>query len=85
MSDVIAETPSGEPEGPSSEERRGFFARILLFFRQVIDELKKVVRPTRKELLRFTLVVLVFVVIMMGIVSLLDWVFGLAAFWAFSN
>ena len=57
-------------------ERRGFFARIALFFRQVISELKKVVTPTRKELLSYTIVVLVFVVIMMAIVTGLDLGFG---------
>ncbi len=56
--------------------RRSPFARISLFLRQVVDELKKVVTPTRKELLNFTLVVLVFVVIMMAIVSGLDLGFG---------
>lgn len=56
--------------------RRGPFARIALFLRQVIDELKKVVTPTRRELISYTLVVLVFVVVMMAIVSGLDLGFG---------
>ena len=60
-----------------SEQRRGPFGRLALFLRQVINELKKVVTPTRRELLNFTVVVLVFVVIMMGIVSGLD--FGFSA------
>ena len=49
-------------------ERRGPFGRFALFIRQVIAELRKVVTPTRKELVNFTLVVLVFVVIMMALV-----------------
>ena len=49
------------------------FARIALFIRQVITELKKVVTPTRKELFSYTAVVLVFVIIMMAIVCGLDW------------
>ena len=53
-------------------EKRGPFARLALFIRQVFAELRKVVTPTRKELLTFTGVVLVFVVIMMAIVSGLD-------------
>ncbi|AAT88317.1 preprotein translocase subunit SecE [Leifsonia xyli subsp. xyli] len=65
--------------------RRNPFARIALFIRQVIGELKKVVTPTRKELVSYTGVVLVFVVIMMALVSLLDWIFGLGLVWVFGN
>jgi preprotein translocase subunit SecE len=66
-------------------EKRGPFARFALFIRQVFLELRKVVTPTRRELLSYTGVVLVFVVIMMALVSLLDWVFGLAVVWVFGN
>lgn len=64
--------------------RRGLFARIALFVRQVVAELKKVVRPTRHELVRYTTVVLVFVAVVMAFVTVVDlgagslmgWVFG---------
>jgi len=56
-------------------EKRGPFGRISLFLRQVMNELSKVVTPTRRELITYTLVVLVFVIIMMAIVSGLDVVF----------
>ena len=49
---------------------------IGLFFRQVVSELKKVVRPTRNELLTYTSVVLVFVIAVMAYVSVLDYGFG---------
>lgn len=65
--------------------RRNPFARIALFVRQVIGELKKVVTPTRKELLSFTVVVLVFVVIMMALVWGLDQVFGWLVLWVFGT
>ena len=58
-------------------QRRGPFGRLALFIRQVIGELRKVVTPTRRELLSYTGVVLVFVVIMMALVSGLD--FGFSA------
>jgi preprotein translocase subunit SecE len=61
--------------------RRGPFAGIALFLRQVIVELKKVVTPTRKELFSYTAVVLVFVVIMMALTTGFDLVFG----WLVSN
>ncbi len=62
--------------GAAGVKKLGFFGRIALFFRQVIGELRKVVTPTRKELVKFTLVVLVFVVIVMAIVSGLDTAFS---------
>lgn len=68
-----------------SEQRRGPFGRMALFIRQVIGELKKVVTPTRRELVSFTVVVLVFVVIMMGIVSGLDFGFSALVNFLFGN
>ncbi|KQS14859.1 preprotein translocase subunit SecE [Curtobacterium sp. Leaf183] len=65
--------------------RRGPFAAIALFIRQVIGELRKVVTPTRKELFSYTGVVLVFVVVMMVLVSILDFVFGLGVGYVFGN
>ena len=59
------------------QARRGPFARIALFLRQVVAELRKVVTPTRRELVTYTAVVLGFVVVMMAIVYVLD--LGLSA------
>lgn len=61
--------------GAPREKKPNFFARIVIFIRQVIAELRKVVTPTRQELLKFTAVVLGFVVVMMAVVYGLDWVF----------
>ena len=58
------------------QARRGPFARIALFLRQVVAELKKVVTPTWRELVTYTGVVLGFVVVMMAIVYVLDIAFG---------
>jgi preprotein translocase subunit SecE len=57
-------------------EKRGPVGRFALFIRQVLNELGKVVTPTRRELITYTLVVLVFVIIMMSLVSAMDFVFG---------
>ena len=62
--------------GTTGGKKAGFFARIVVFIRQVIAELRKVVTPTRKELLKFTAVVLGFVVIMMALVYGLDYLFS---------
>jgi len=61
----------------------GFFARIALFVRQVIAELKKVVTPSRTELLKMVGVVLVFVLLVMLFVGLIDYLIGQGAFWLF--
>ena len=68
--DVARERP-----GSGGEAKRGLFARLALFVRQVVAELRKVIWPTRKELIAYTTVVIVFVLIMAGIVALLDYVF----------
>ena len=52
--------------------RRNIFSRIALFVRQVIAELKKVVRPSRADLVGYASAVLVFVGIVMAFVTLVD-------------
>jgi len=52
---------------------------MALFLRQVMDELRMVVTPTREELVRMTGVVLAFVVVMILLVMGLDWMFGTLA------
>ncbi|HOA86244.1 MAG: preprotein translocase subunit SecE [Microbacteriaceae bacterium] len=69
--DIVAASKTGRAKKPN------IFARIALFIRQVFAELRKVITPTRQELVKFTLVVLAFVVIMMGIVYGLDLLFAL--------
>lgn len=54
---------------------RNIFGRIALFFKQVVLELRKVTRPTYRELVNYTGVVLAFVAFVMLIISGLDWVF----------
>jgi len=72
------------PERGRPQQRGGLArlrpARIALFVRQVVAELRKVVYPTRQQLLTYTAVVLVFVGIMIAIVSVLDLAFGWAIF-----
>ena len=54
------------------------------FYRQVVAELRKVVWPTQEQLITYFIVVLVFVVVVMGIVSLLDLGFGKLVFAVFA-
>ena len=54
------------------------------FYRQVVAELRKVVWPTRQQLVTYFWVVLVFVVVVMTFGSLLDLGFGRAIFAIFA-
>jgi len=64
-------------------EKLGLFARVSLFYRQVVNELRKVVWPTRNQLTTYTAVVLVFVSFIIAVVSLLDLVLTKIVFWVF--
>jgi preprotein translocase subunit SecE len=75
----IVDEPSEDIVATAKRERaqrRGPFARIALFLRQVVGELRKVVTPTRRELINYTLIVLGFLVVMMLLVTGLDYGFG---------
>jgi preprotein translocase subunit SecE len=65
----------GKTVSVNSTERLGLVSRVSLFLRQVIFELKKVVWPTREQLITYTIVVIVFVTIMGLIIAALDFVF----------
>ncbi|MBU6279532.1 MAG: preprotein translocase subunit SecE [Actinomycetales bacterium] len=64
-----------ERDRSSGAGRKGPFSRLALFVRQVVAELRKVIWPTRKELIAYTIIVIVFVSIMAGIVAAYDYVF----------
>jgi preprotein translocase subunit SecE len=68
--DTRGET-AGKPGKPSGEKKAKRTSPAL-FYRQVVAELHKVIWPTRKDLISYTSVVLVFVLIMIAVVSGLD-------------
>ncbi len=69
----------------TTEGRVGIFGRIARFFREVVAELRKVIWPTRKELLTYATVVVVFVAVLMSIVALLDTGFAWAVLHVFGG
>jgi preprotein translocase subunit SecE len=79
-----ARAGTGDVE-PRREQRRRKPLSVIVFLKQVIEELKKVTTPTRKELISYTAVVLVFVIIMMAIVYALDWVFSFGVTYVFGT
>ncbi|MEO3927546.1 preprotein translocase subunit SecE [Plantactinospora sp. CA-294935] len=68
-----------------TEGRVGIFGRLARFFREVVAELRKVIWPTRKELLTYTAVVVVFVAVVLTIVAGLDYAFARGVLWVFGG
>jgi len=78
-------TDSKAVRGP--RERSGSEKRTspTVFYRQVVAELRKVVWPTRDQLVTYFIVVMVFVLVMIAYVSVLDLAFGKAVFAVFGD
>lgn len=85
----MTQTSDVEPAArPSSSGGRGgrrlaYPARVALFNRQVVSELRKVIWPTRNELVTYTIVSITFVTTMVAFVGLLDYVFTKVVFQLF--
>jgi preprotein translocase subunit SecE len=62
----------GNEMSENSEKELNIFQRVALFYRQVLNELRKVVWPSRNMLTTYTAVVLVFVTFVIAVVSLFD-------------
>jgi preprotein translocase subunit SecE len=91
-----APAPSGDGEGTAGKgratavrdgraTRASLPSRLVRFLREVVAELRKVIWPTRKQLVTYTIVVLVFVSFMVALVAGLDYVFGRAVLFLFGT
>jgi preprotein translocase subunit SecE len=81
-----AATPSSRGGRDAKVARRANpIARILTYVRQVVSELRKVIWPTRNELITYTTVVLVFVAVMMLVVAGFDFAFAQAVLAVFGK
>ncbi|ANW18645.1 preprotein translocase subunit SecE [Streptomyces clavuligerus] len=91
MTDAVGsiDTPDAEDEAPQKSRKggkrgkKGPLGRLALFYRQIIAELRKVVWPTRNQLTTYTTVVIIFVVIMIGLVTVIDYGFQEAVSYVF--
>ncbi|WP_405870094.1 MULTISPECIES: preprotein translocase subunit SecE [unclassified Streptomyces] len=93
MADAVGsiDTPDAQDEARETKKSRkggkrakkGPFKRLALFYRQIIAELRKVVWPTRNQLTTYTTVVIVFVVVMIGLVTVIDYGLSHAAKYVF--
>lgn len=79
-----------QTRGQSAERRSGSGATAkrdtntpALFLRQVVAELRKVIWPTRNELITYTAAALVFIIVLSAIVLSLDYGFTKLMFWFF--
>ncbi|WP_328671510.1 preprotein translocase subunit SecE [Streptomyces sp. NBC_00322] len=94
MTDAVGsiDMPDADDEAPESKKKsrkggkrgkKGPLGRLALFYRQIIAELRKVVWPTRNQLSTYTTVVIVFVVVMIGLVTVIDYGFQEAVKYVF--
>ncbi|MDP3972764.1 MAG: preprotein translocase subunit SecE [Candidatus Nanopelagicales bacterium] len=89
--DLVGGNGDDDAEGAQQAGRGGdrkkpnVFSRLALFFRQVVAELRKVIWPTRRDLVSYTAVVVVFCVIMAGFIALCDFLFGKAVLAVFGG
>ncbi|MET9577072.1 preprotein translocase subunit SecE [Streptomyces sp. DT199] len=93
MTDAVGsiDMPDAQDEATESKKTRkggkrgkkGPLKRLALFYRQIVAELRKVVWPTRNQLTTYTTVVIIFVVIMIGLVTVIDYGLSNAAKYVF--
>jgi preprotein translocase subunit SecE len=69
----------------SRSGRRFGFGRIGRFIREVVAELRKVIWPTRKELVTYAVVVVFFIAVLMAIIAGFDYGFASAVQWVFGS
>jgi preprotein translocase subunit SecE len=80
----MARTPKGAATAKRDQPAKPERTTPIKFVRQSVGELRKVVYPTGQQLVNYFIVVLVFVLFIIGFVSLLDLAFGAAIFRIFS-
>ncbi|CAM5543672.1 Protein translocase subunit SecE OS=Streptomyces alboniger OX=132473 GN=secE PE=3 SV=1 [Streptomyces alboniger] len=93
MTDAVGsiDMPDAQDEAPESKKTRkggkrakkGPLKRLALFYRQIVAELRKVVWPSRSQLTTYATVVIVFVLVMIGLVTVIDYGLDHAAKYVF--
>jgi preprotein translocase subunit SecE len=84
MPDAQDEAPDArKPRRGGKRGKKGPLKRLALFYRQIVAELRKVVWPSRNQLTSYTTVVIFFVAIMIGLVTVIDYGLNHAAKYVF--
>lgn len=76
MATQTDQAPAERPAKAGRPSKGGGRTTPVVFVRQVVAELRKVIWPTRHELTTYTTVALIFIVVMVGIVTGLDALLG---------
>ena len=77
MATQVRGPETGKPAAKKPAKPGGSLARPerttpVVFVREVRSELRKVIWPTRKELITYTTVAVIFILVMVGIVTSID-------------
>ena len=94
MTDAVGsiDMPDAQDEAPESKKKarkggkrakKGPLKRLATFYRQIVAELRKVVWPSRSQLTTYATVVIVFVLVMIGLVTVIDYGLDHAAKYVF--
>jgi preprotein translocase subunit SecE len=70
------DTQSESAQGADHAVKKPSKFKLILFIQQIISEVKRVVSPTRQELSEYTIVVLVFVLVIMLFITGADVAIG---------
>jgi preprotein translocase subunit SecE len=73
------------PTPPAPQRTKAERTGLRTFLKEVRQELRKVAWPTRSEVINYSIIVLVAVVILTTLIASIDWVFGELVFELFSS
>jgi preprotein translocase subunit SecE len=79
-SDAVDKKGHATPTRDGKDKRPGLVMRLFRFLKEVVAELRKVIWPTRKQMITYTAVVLVFLAVMVAIIAGLDLGIGKGVF-----
>ncbi|MCE5292626.1 MAG: preprotein translocase subunit SecE [Nocardiaceae bacterium] len=83
-STAVEAAPTGSKKASKTDTARpNIFKRIRKYLREVLAELRKVIWPSKKQMVTYTAVVLVFVVFMVAYIGGLDVLFIKGVTWLF--
>ncbi len=72
----MAEQSVKKTSAKKSDKKPGFFDRISRFFRELKSESKKVVWPSKKQVINNTSIVLAVMAVVGGGIWIVDWLFA---------
>jgi preprotein translocase subunit SecE len=76
MATQTDQAPAERPTRPGRPAKGGKRTTPIVFVRQVVAELRKVIWPTRHELATYTTAALIFIVVLVALVTGLDALLG---------